>query len=381
LWFALDLSQATSQRFPAQLKHSVTRTYLEFGALCLLAAAIIWWFGRKLDWQEVKVAMRQADWLLLGISVLVISAVYLFRSFRWRALLAPLGSARLARLFDATTVGFSAVFLIGRAGEIVRPVALPMLEPRVRPSSSFVTIFVERIYDTMAVVLLFAVNLLWFKPPTEATVDISRIRFAGAIFFALAAVLLLGLAWFRRYSHLAIRAWSKLFDGRWFMPARLSRAAISLLDQLARALRVLVDLKELAVTVGWTVMVWGGIAFGNLLVLRAFGLPFGVRETLFVLGWSVVGSLVPTPGGAAGAFHAATAGGLLVLGVEREIAAAVSIVMHLVDFGPALLFGLFYFLRGDISISRLRSLTSQEAVIHATEDSLENDAVATSSAN
>jgi uncharacterized membrane protein YbhN (UPF0104 family) len=128
-------------------------------------------------------------------------------------------------------------------------------------------------------------------------------------------------------------------------------------------------------------MVWGGIAFGNLLVLRAFGLPFGVRETLFVLGWSVVGSLVPTPGGAAGAFHAATAGGLLVLGVEREIAAAVSIVMHLVDFGPALLFGLFYFLRGDISISRLRSLTSQEAVIHATEDSLENDAVATSSAN
>jgi hypothetical protein len=95
----------------------------------------------------------------------------------------------------------------------------------------------------------------------------------------------------------------------------------------------------------------------------------------------VVGSLVPTPGGAAGAFHAATAGGLLLLGVEREIAAAVSIVMHLVDFGPALLFGLFYFLRGDISISRLRSLTSQEAVIHATEDSLENDAVATSSAN
>jgi hypothetical protein len=102
--------------------------------------------------------------------------------------------------------------------------------------------------------------------------------------------------------------------------------------------------------------------------MRAFGLPFGVKETLFVLGWAVVGSLVPTPGGAAGAFHAATAAGLLVLGVAREKAAAVSIMMHLVDFGPAVFFGLFYLIRGDINISRLRSLTSPEAVEHAVED-------------
>jgi hypothetical protein len=42
--------------------------------------------------------------------------------------------------------------------------------------------------------------------------------------------------------------------------------------------------------------------------------------------------------------------------------------MHLVDFGPAFLFGLFYLLRGDISLARLRSLTSSEAVEHAVED-------------
>jgi uncharacterized membrane protein YbhN (UPF0104 family) len=115
-------------------------------------------------------------------------------------------------------------------------------------------------------------------------------------------------------------------------------------------------------------MVWFGIALANLLVLRAFGLPFGITETLFVLGWSLVGSLVPTPGGAAGAFHAATAAGLIFLGVARETAAAIAIVMHVVDFGPALVFGFFYFIRGDINISRLRSLTSSEAVEHAVED-------------
>jgi uncharacterized membrane protein YbhN (UPF0104 family) len=119
---------------------------------------------------------------------------------------------------------------------------------------------------------------------------------------------------------------------------------------------------------GWTALVWLTITLGNLLVLRAFGLPFGMTETIFVMGWALVGSLVPTPGGAAGAFHAATAAALIFLGVNREKAAAVSIVMHLVDFGPALVLGLFYLVRGDISLARLRSLTSSEAVEHAVED-------------
>ena len=43
-------------------------------------------------------------------------------------------------------------------------------------------------------------------------------------------------------------------------------------------------------------------------------------------------------------------------------------MVHLVEFGPAVIFGLFYFIRGDISFSRLRSLTSSEAVEHAVED-------------
>ena len=325
------------------MKQSETRKYLEFAALCLLALVLIWWFGRKLDWKEVSTALSQANWPLLGLSVIAISLVYLFRAFRWGALLKPLCPARISDLFAATTIGFSAVFLIGRAGEVVRPVALPMRDARIRPSASFVTILVERIYDLMAVVILFGVNLLWFKPPSESAIDISKIRLAGAVLLALAVVGLVGLTWFRRHSRSVIALWSRVFEGRRFMPERANRAVVSILEQLARALRVLVDARELAVTVGWTVLVWLGIAVANLLVIRAFGLPFGMKETMFVMGWSLVGSLIPTPGGAAGAFHAATAAGLLVLGVSREIAAATSIVMHLVDFGPALLFGFFYF--------------------------------------
>jgi len=347
---------------------SITRKYLEFGALSLLAVAILWWFGRNLNWSEVRIAVSHANGFLLGLAVLVVSLGYLLRAVRWGALLAPLCPAGLRNLFIATTVGFGAVFILGRTGEVVRPVVLPMRDARIRASASFVTIMVERIYDLLAVVVLFSATLLWLKAPPNLAIEFGRVRIAGIVLLIVMLAAVFALIQFRKNSQRAIDLIAKGLGRFPFIPLRLTRAIVSIIEQLARALRVLVNARELAVTMGWTALVWLVITLGNLLVLRAFGLPFGMTETVFVMGWSLVGSLVPTPGGAAGAFHAATAAALIFLGVARETAAAVSIVIHLIDFGPALVFGLFYVLRGDINLSRLRSLTSSEAVEHAVED-------------
>jgi uncharacterized protein (TIRG00374 family) len=340
------------------LKARGYRKYIEFAALCLLAGALLWWFGRNLDWREVRQALSTADPLLLTLAVVIICVAYLVRAFRWGALLRPLGGARLGDLFVATTIGFSAVFLIGRTGEVVRPVVLPMRDPRVRPSAALVTILIERIYDFVAVALMFAVNLIWFRPPIALEISFTRVRAVG---LGLLVGTILGIAfliWFRKNSAVLLDTLHRLFS-RWrFFPDRLGKLIIGFLQQLSSALRVLVNARELAETVGWTALVWLGISSANFLVLRAFHLDVGVSETIFILGWSLLGSLVPTPGGAAGAFHAATAAGLLFLGVKKETAAALSIVLHIVDFGPAVLFGLFYFIRGDLSISRLRTLIS-----------------------
>lgn len=321
-----------------------------------------------MDWVEVRQAVSHSNPYLLATAVALISLVYVFRAFRWKALLKPLASTRLSDLFIATTVGFGAVFLVGRAGEVVRPVVMPMRDPKVRPSASFVTIMVERIYDVVAIVLLFAVNLLWFKPPISSTADMGRVRLAGLILLIGVVLGVASLAWFRKNSDPLIAVVSRALSKFSFIPDRLTKLVLRLLEQLARALRVLVNFSELAQTIGWTALLWLAIVIANLLVIRAFGLNFGLSETIFVLGWAVAGSLVPTPGGAAGAFHAATATSFLILGLDRDTAAAVSIVMHLVDFGPAVLFGFFYLLRGDLNLSKLRTLVSSEAVEHAVED-------------
>jgi uncharacterized protein (TIRG00374 family) len=317
----------------------------------------------------VRAAVEGAYWRLLAVAVLVISVGYLIRAYRWRTLLAPLTKANIREVFVATTMGFAAIFVFGRAGEVVRPVVLPLRDRRVRTAASFVTIAVERICDMTLIAVLFALNLLWFPVSAERASEFANIRRSGVVLLAVIVLGLLGLAWFRRRSRSAIGWLDKRFKRLRFMPQRVSETIIHLLEQLARALSIFVDIRELMATVAWTASLWILIGVATWLVLHAFGLDFGPKESLFVMCWGLVGSMVPTPGGSAGAFHATTQYGLhTFLSVEPNKAAAIAIIMHLVFFGPAFIFGLYYFLRGEVSISRVRELARPEAVEHAVED-------------
>jgi uncharacterized protein (TIRG00374 family) len=344
------------------------RKHLEFLGLLLLAVLIIWWFGRRLDWPQVKLAVQKSDWRLIVVAIVFILLGYLWRALRWQAFLKPLARASLREVWIATTVGFGAVLLVGRAAEVVRPAVLPMRDKRVRPAASFVTIMVERLYDMMTVLLVFAVNLLWFSAAPETAAEFRRARVAGWLLVLALGVAVALLIWFKRRSHSVVGWLDKKIKEGSGLRSRVKKALLSTLDQLATALGVLSDVRQLSISIGWTLLLWFSVALGNLFVFRAFGLPFGLSQVLFVLGWSMVGSAVPTPGGAAGAFHAATGAALVILGVGRDQAAAVAIILHLVDFAPAALFGLFYFLRGDINLARLRAGTSTDAVEHAVED-------------
>jgi uncharacterized protein (TIRG00374 family) len=347
------------------------RQHLKFLILLALAVLILWWFGRKLDWAEVSRSVVAADWRLLAAGVFTVSITYLLRAYRWRTLLAPLTEAGLRPLFAATTVGFGAVFLFGRAGEVVRPVVLPLYDKRVRPTGSFVTIMVERLCDIVAIVILFALNLLWFPAPPGREAQLASIRTTGLILLIVAVTGVICLAWFERRSRGAIRWLDKRFK-RWrFVPERVAHALTHMLEQLAAALSILAEPRELTITIAWTVVIWVVNTISNWLVILAFGLPFTLTSTIFVMGWSLVGSLVPTPGGAAGAFHAATAAGLIFLNrpeLDANKAAAVSILLHLVAFAPAVVWGLYYFLRGDVSFKRLQRLSTSEEIEHAIEE-------------
>lgn len=343
---------------------TLLRKYLKFILLLLLALLILWFFGRNLDWQEVGRSLRRADPFYLVLAVSGICLGYLIRAIRWGVLLEPITKTSLRELFATTTVGFAAILFVGRAGEIVRPMWLPMRDRRVRPSAALVTLGVERIFDLASIICFFAINLIWFKPPAGRDTEFAYVKFAGNIMLGVSAFGFLALIIYQRISGRVI-AWASAITDRKFVPKRLRAIFLSLLRQLAASLKILRDWKEILSVSFWTTALWLSIAIPTWFVLLAFDLPLNFSDSLFIMGWAAIGSLVPTPGGAAGAFHAITAGGLIFLNVPPDQAAAVSIVMHLVYFAPALIFGSYYFFHGDISIERFRSLLSSE---HAVEE-------------
>lgn len=335
------------------------RKHIKFILLLLLMLVIFWFFGRNLDWKEVRSGLAKADpfWLVLAFVGICIG--YFVRAVRWQVLLRPITPSRIHDLFATTTVGFAAILIVGRAGEIVRPMWLPMRDRRVRPSSAAVTIFIERILDLASLMAFFSVSLIWFRNPPGHETEFASIKFVGNTMSAAIVAGIIGLVIYHRYSKPIIEWFGRLTDKK-FVPKRIREIFLSLLEKLASSLDILKSPRDVFLSIFWTAVLWLSIAVPTWMILLAFGLPMTFLDSTFVMGVASLGSLIPTPGGAAGAFHAATAGSLIILGVDREQAAAISIMMHLIYFVPALIFGLYYLFHGDISVERFRSLLSGE---------------------
>ncbi len=319
----------------------------------------------------VRASLARANAWYLTTAVLIICAGYLLRAVRWQVLLSPITPSSLKELFATTTVGYAGVFLIGRAAEIIRPMWLPMRDKRVRPSAAVVTLAIERGFDFASLISFFAFNILFFTAPPGRE---SEFEFVEIVGFLMLAGVLAGFIFLFFYQRISDRfiGWTERVCRKLRIPARIRKIIVSILKHLAAAVGVLRNWRQFMLATFWTLTLWFSIAIPTWLVLLAFDMPFTFADSLFIMGIAAFSSLIPTPGGAAGAFHTGTAASILFLNssISREDAAAASIVMHLVYFAPAIVFGLYYFVHGDISVERFRSLLSSE---HAVEE-IESDA-------
>ncbi|MBK9313337.1 MAG: flippase-like domain-containing protein [Acidobacteria bacterium] len=335
--------------------------------ILLVGLGAAWWFVSRLDWQSVGSHLRNAKiWPLVAGAVLI-NLTILARSLRWQAFLNPIRKVGLGNIFAATSIGFGSLFVIGRAGEIVRPAILSLRE-RLRPSATIATILIERIYDTTMVVSLFAANLIFFDLSTTTLNDEKSVKSMRMFGLILLAGIVSGLALLLvlRLKSEKVIAWIE--RGSTILPRALVGPLVNLIRHLSDGLSVLLNLRELIVTILYTVLVWGLISMATWMTLYAFGLKFSPGQIIFILGIGLVGSVVPTPGGSAGAFHVAAAKGFEILGLETNLAASIAIIYHLIAFGPPFLMGLFFLIRDEISIHQIREMLASESEPHDTID-------------
>jgi glycosyltransferase 2 family protein len=339
------------------------KNYLKPALVLLIGGALAYWFIARTDWSVVGEKMRHVNGWTLLLSLILINLTMLARGFRWQVLLAPIAPVSVRNAFAATAIGFGAIFVIGRAGEMARPIALSLRE-RLRPSATLATILIERIFDTAAVVGLFSVNLLFFQMPqqtADAQQTMARLRTLGAL-LSLGVIVGIGVLILLRLRSEPLLQWLEARTSN--LPQKVMRPLLNLLRSLAEGLSVLTGLRSLLLAVFYSVCVWALVTTATWLVAYSFGLHLPITYAVFVLGFGLVGSIVPTPGGGAGAFHVAAQAGFEFLGVEKNLAAAIAVVYHLIAFGAPFILGLYYLIRDDISVQQIRDALNEEMATH-----------------
>ena len=130
----------------------------------LAAALVVWLLGarsplRGFDWNLAAAAMARLRWPWLLLSLVMAAASYYGRALRWAVFLKPLKARPSIRnLLSATVIGFAAITLFGRPGELVRPYLIAVKE-RVPVSSQFAAWLLERIFDLLMALLIFGFAL------------------------------------------------------------------------------------------------------------------------------------------------------------------------------------------------------------------------------
>src|SRR5215510_5483523 len=122
--------------------------------------------GWKFDWALFFSSFKNVHLGWLFASIVATFATYFLRAVRWKVLLKPVKQIHIDSLLSATLLGFSAIFILGRPAEVVRPVWLSRRE-QLPFSASVSTIVVERLFDFVMLVIMFGIAVLYVElPPT-----------------------------------------------------------------------------------------------------------------------------------------------------------------------------------------------------------------------
>jgi uncharacterized protein (TIRG00374 family) len=325
----------------------------------LLAAVLLAWFFRGIDWSALGGALRAARLLpLLGL-VLVTVGVYAVRAWRWGDLLAPLGRVGYPDLFSATMVGFASGLLVPRAGELLRP-WLVSRRHAIHWSAGVATIILERLVDMITVLVLFALYL-FVLPAPKAQVGGPAMELAkwfGIAGTALSLVALVFLLALHANAERVVGALEKMLARA---PRWLAEPLGRMLHSFSAGLAVLrAPAPHLARIAAQSLVVWLLIALGFYLNHLAFRIDLPFHATFLLIAFLVVGVAIPTPG-MVGGFHAFYLLALNeVYGIDRATAAAAGIAAHALSNLPVLVFGLALLGREGLSLGRVAEVTRDE---------------------
>jgi uncharacterized protein (TIRG00374 family) len=306
-----------------------------------VSVVFLWLALRGLDLNRFWDALQGADYWWLVPSVLVYFGAVWARTWRWHYMLRALKPVSLRHLFPTVTISYMGNNIYpARAGEALRAYVLKRDE-NVSMSASFATILVERIFDGL-VMLLFVFITLPTVPDLQP--DLRRlVVFASLAFFgALVVFLILASA------PTAARRFYGFLINR-FVPARFRSQLLSLADRFMEGLISLRRGRDLTMIFLTSTVVWLLETVKYWFVMHAFPFEVSFFALMLMNGLANLALTIPAAPGGIGPFDWAGIETLAAFGVDRSLASAYTIVLHVALWLPITALGGFYFVRKGLS--------------------------------
>jgi uncharacterized protein (TIRG00374 family) len=128
--------------------------------LVALVALVLWGRNRiHFNFGVFRSQLALADWRMIGIAFGCIYLAYIFRAVRWAMLLRHIKKVPLFSLLGTQVIGFTAVALIGRFADPVRPY-LVSKKTGLPLSNQIAVYIVERLFDAGSMALIFCSVIL-----------------------------------------------------------------------------------------------------------------------------------------------------------------------------------------------------------------------------
>ena len=290
----------------------------------LLGGAILYWMYRGEDFGHIRhVLSDEMDWTWMLLSFPFGILAQMFRGWRWRQTLEPLGEQpRTATCINAVFLSYAASLVIPRIGEFTRCAALKRYEG-ISFSKALGTVVTERAVDTLIVMLYSGLILLLamstfgtFFQKTGTSLDhiLSGFSLTGWLVTAVCAIAVLILL------HLLLKNFS------------IYNKVKMTLSGIWEGVLSLKGVKNLPLYIFFSVGIWVMYFLHYFLTFFCFdfteNLGIGCALVSFVVANFAV--IVPTPNGA-GPWHFAIKTMLILYGVADEHALWFVLIVHTVQ--------------------------------------------------
>ncbi|MBR4601802.1 MAG: flippase-like domain-containing protein, partial [Prevotella sp.] len=128
----------------------------------VLGAAILYWMYRDFDFGSIKdVMLHEMDWTWMLLSMPFGALAQMFRGWRWRQTLEPVGEhPRTMTCINSIFMSYAASLVVPRIGEFTRCGVLRQYDGVSFPKS-LGTVVTERAIDSLLVLAITATVLLW----------------------------------------------------------------------------------------------------------------------------------------------------------------------------------------------------------------------------